>query len=532
MTTNSRAGRSRRYAVGIKTLLLAVVLAVAQVASASPASTFVAPGDITVSAVDKGSAQLSWKPVAGAPGYRVRVAAAGRKTTFVSTPTSSVRLTGLRKATAYSVSAFVVDPTASTPTKALSADSPIWPVSTTTYARDTPDALTVTKQATTSIALGWAPVAGIAATEQYLVEYSTDFELVDGRKTAGPFATASGVVANLQTNTTYYARVYVVDAKKKRVGGSSDMITLKTLVPRGAIVGEVDGHRGSDVIATAYAGDEAADTVTVGSDGKYTLRVRPGSYRVQVSPTDPGNFATVWARSGTSGGRAPSEGSLVIVKEKATSTAPTVRVVGQGGVKGLVKDPDGKAVRAVDVTAISDYTTDEREVVADASSVNDGSYRLEGLADGQYWLRYRYSGDGFTTRSINVVLQRHVVVAVRVSTSATWQRTSVDDPFTSVDARLSEADFRRRYGASITGKKKVGSTLKVKAYPWLAGDFPTTRARMTFQWKRDGKPIAGATKSTYRAAKADKGKRLTITATASRYGYRTGSVTSKSVKIS
>ena len=30
---------------------------------------------------------------------------------------------------------------------------------------------------------------------------------------------------------------------------------------------------GSDVVATAYAGDEAADTVTVGSDGKYVLRL-------------------------------------------------------------------------------------------------------------------------------------------------------------------------------------------------------------------------------------------------------------------
>ena len=532
MSTDTRAGHSRRYAVAVKVLLLSVVLAVAQVASAAPASSFTAPGDITVTQVDKSSAELSWRAVDAAPGYRVRIVAAGRKTTSVTTPSSSVRLTGLRKGTAYSVSAFVVDPTSSEPDKALSADSPVWPVTTSTYTRDTPDGFAVTKQATTSISLSWNPVAGIKPTEKYLVEYSPDFEMVDAKKTAGPFDSASGVVSKLQTNLTYYARVYVVDDAKKRVSGSSDMITLKTLVPRGAIAGEVDGHTGGDVVATAYAGDEAADTVTVGSDGRYTLRVRPGAYRVQVTPTAPGNFAPVWARSGSDGGRTASEGTLVNVTEKATSNAPTVRVVSEGRVRGSVLGPDKQPVRAVDVTALSDYTPAEREVLSDAQSGNDGTYTLTGLPDGQYWLRYRYSGDGFKTRSINVILKKHVVVGVRVSTTDTWQRTSTDDPFTGVTARLDNADFRKRYGASIKGSKKVGSKLTVKAYPWLAGDFPTTRARMTFQWKRSGKPIAGATRSSYRSTKADKGKRITVTATASRYGYSTGSVTSKSVKVS
>lgn len=533
--TDTRAGRRRPYAGavrGARAVLLGLALVVAQVASAAPASSFVAPGDITVTQVDKSSAALSWKPVSEAPGYRVRIAAAGKKTRFVSTPTSSVRITGLSKSTAYSVSAFVVDPASSSPTKALSADSPVWPVTTTKYSRDTPEGLSVTEQRTTSVALAWNPVQGIKPDEKYVVEYSTDFEMEKARKTAGPFPTPAGTLTKLPTNTTFYAKVHVVDAAKKRVSGSSDQITVKTLVPRGAIAGEVDGRTGSDVVATAYAGDEAADTVTVGSDGKYVLRVRPGSYRVQVTPTDPGNFAPVWARSGTSGGRSASEGTLVTVKEKATSTAPTVRVVGGGKVRGAVLDPDKKPVRAVDVTALSDYTPSEREVLAQTQSSNDGAYLLTALPDGQYWLRYRYSGDGFKTRSINVVLKSHVVVAVRVSTSDTWQKTTTADPFTAVNARLDLADFRKRYGASIKGTKKVGSKLTVKAYPWLAGDFPTTRARMTFQWKRDGKPIAKATGSGYRLVKADKGKRITVTATASRYGYRTASVTSKSAKIS
>jgi hypothetical protein len=114
-----------------------------------------------------------------------------------------------------------------------------------------------------------------------------------------------------------------------------------------------------------------------------------------------------------------------------------------------------------------------------------------------------------------------------VSTSTKASTATVKNPFTAVNVRLDNANFRKRYKAYINGTRRVGYTLSVHATPWLAGSYPTTRASMSFQWKRDGKAIKGATKSTYKLGKSDRGKRITVTATARRYGYNTGSATSK-----
>ena len=97
---------------------------------------------------------------------------------------------------------------------------------------------------------------------------------------------------------------------------------------------------------------------------------------------------------------------------------------------------------------------------------------------------------------------------------------------------LDTLPFRKRYGASLKGTSRVGKTMSVNATPWLAGTYPTTTATMGYQWKRNGTAISGATKSTYKLTSADKGKTITITATAKRYGYNTGSATSNGAHIS
>jgi uncharacterized protein YkwD len=61
---------------------------------------------------------------------------------------------------------------------------------------------------------------------------------------------------------------------------------------------------------------------------------------------------------------------------------------------------------------------------------------------------------------------------------------------------------------SIAGKAQIGSTLEVSGPRWSA-DAVTN----TYQWRRDGSPIAGATTSEYRVATADLGKRLSVQAT-------------------
>ncbi|MDR0504446.1 MAG: S8 family serine peptidase [Bifidobacteriaceae bacterium] len=76
----------------------------------------------------------------------------------------------------------------------------------------------------------------------------------------------------------------------------------------------------------------------------------------------------------------------------------------------------------------------------------------------------------------------------------------------------------------IKGTAKVGKTLQVKLGKW------SNKPSLSVQWYRNGKPISGATKTKYKVAKADKGKRLTLKVTATKAGYRATIKTSSKTK--
>ena len=267
------------------------------------------------------------------------------------------------------------------------------------------------------------------------------------------------------------------------------------------------------------------------SDGSYTLDVRPGRYRVQISYLGTESYISPWSRSGSNGGRIPAEASKWTVRAGQTTEAAAGKVAPGAIVKGIIRNSDGNPVRDVHVTALTAMTSD-REVAAAATSDDDGRYTIRGLANGRYWLRYVYSGDGFAARGISVSITKGVVTQARVSTAKAGKAASVSNPITTVNARLDEAPFRAPRRAFISGPKVVGSLLTAKATPWLAGAHPTTRATMSLRWMRNGVPIPYATGSTYRLTVRDRGQRISVTATARRYGYQTASVSSKVYLIS
>lgn len=81
---------------------------------------------------------------------------------------------------------------------------------------------------------------------------------------------------------------------------------------------------------------------------------------------------------------------------------------------------------------------------------------------------------------------------------------------------------------TFSGTAKVGKTLKLKT----KGTWTPKPTSYTYRWNRNGKPIKGATKSTYKLKKADKGKYLTLTVTAKKAGIPNGTSTSaKSKKV-
>jgi hypothetical protein len=78
----------------------------------------------------------------------------------------------------------------------------------------------------------------------------------------------------------------------------------------------------------------------------------------------------------------------------------------------------------------------------------------------------------------------------------------------------------------ILGKVKVGKVLVAKPGSWTPA-----ATSYAYTWKRNGKVIKGVTGARYRAKKADKGKRITVTVTAVRPGWASASATSPARKV-
>jgi hypothetical protein len=112
-------------------------------------------------------------------------------------------------------------------------------------------------------------------------------------------------------------------------------------------------------------------------------------------------------------------------------------------------------------------------------------------------------------------------VSVRVTGKKSHYRTV---SVTSAAARVLAATFSKAYTPSISGKASVGKTVKAKVKSW------SPKAKFSYQWLRDGQPIAKATKSTYKLGALDAGRTIAVEITGRRTGYIT--VVKRSATIS
>jgi peptidoglycan hydrolase-like protein with peptidoglycan-binding domain len=92
---------------------------------------------------------------------------------------------------------------------------------------------------------------------------------------------------------------------------------------------------------------------------------------------------------------------------------------------------------------------------------------------------------------------------------ATVTRTS------AATAKVAKLNWTAAPNPAIAGTAKVGKTLTVKAGAWAP------EPKLSYQWYRGSTAIKGATKTTYKLTKADKGKTITVKVTAKRTGYAT-----------
>ncbi|MFT4213169.1 MAG: hypothetical protein QM622_00090 [Microbacterium sp.] len=78
----------------------------------------------------------------------------------------------------------------------------------------------------------------------------------------------------------------------------------------------------------------------------------------------------------------------------------------------------------------------------------------------------------------------------------------------------------------ISGSGRAGTTLTAKAGSWAP-----SRAKLSYQWLRDGKSISGATSSSYKLGSNDAGTKISVKVTGRATGYNTASITSATVSV-
>lgn len=127
--------------------------------------------------------------------------------------------------------------------------------------------------------------------------------------------------------------------------------------------------------------------------------------------------------------------------------------------------------------------------------------------------------DRYTLTSADV--GKRITVTIIASTPGYTYTSSQSAPTTAVVRGLISAKTPK-----ITGTAKVKKVLKVKVSAWAPAP-----VKLSYQWRRDGVPIAKATKSSYKLAKADRRHRITVVVTGTKKDYATASSTSKATRV-
>lgn len=424
---------------------------------------------------------------------------------------------GLSRSTTYAIKIYTVLAAGDGwPDIDLSGASSTLNVTTSDYELAAPYDLTISNQKSASVTVGWTAPDRMKSTYVYKVQVAMNTAMTSSMiwwPTTTP--TNSITLTGLKSNTAYFVRVVVVDANGTQRSDKSSYILAKTLIPAGTITGKITGPPAADVVAVAYdtASGELADQVDVASDGSYKLSVRPGTYRVRATYIGNANYYSSWVSSTVNPAVVSSQADILTVKLE-TNTAAAATVLGSGAkVTGTAVDQiSGAVVAPVEVSLLSGLTG-SHEVIA-RTMTNSGTFIFNGVPDGGYRIRIEYnSGDGYQRKTVSVTVAAKGNVTIP-------------------NAEMERKNFAATHGVSVGGTKRVGYTVRASYTAWVAQSSPVvTRPLMTYQWRRSGVNISGATGSSYKLTSADRGKYISVVITGRKTGYNTASRTASSVKI-
>ncbi|MFF1703869.1 Tat pathway signal protein [Streptomyces sp. NPDC058252] len=304
-----------------------------------------------------------------------------------------------------------------------------------------------------------------------------------------------------------------------RIAGADGPAPECTRVPSvaygyGPITGTLDESHTAVCAVLPTAGFDHFDAEITDTTGTTTTAV-PALYNSSWT-----NGCSLYIPSGyrcSSGGSSAGSSPSVFVlglPEKASSTSYSARLA----CSSVLCGPD-----RVDVTAISPTTAvggTKPTLTVTGTALSTGAT-----------VRLSKSGSTLTAKTLSVSADNRTVTASLDLTgvaAGTWSVSVIQGgtEYQRGSFTVTRPELTNTAVPKVTGTAAVG--VKVAA---ANGSWSAAPSSYTYQWKANGTAIAGATASTYQIPAALLGKKLTVTVTAVKSGWTSGTATSAAVTV-
>jgi len=242
---------------------------------------------------------------------------------------------------------------------------------------------------------------------------------------------------------------------------------------------------------------------------------------VLVATLSGGNLALA-----TPAGPAPS---AVVVDANRSASSPLADHHSRAHLRSA---PVGALVGSVDVSQVDEVKSKKKKFKKTSAKIsgkqrvgatlkaNPGDWGTKKVKYSYQWLR---NGKPISkaTKSTYKLKSSDMGKRIRVEITGSKKGFSKETKASKQTKKIQGKAFKKVSKPKPTGDVRVGKTLKVNP-----GDWGTSKVKYSYQWLRNGKPIKGATKSSYKLKTADAGKSISVRIEGKKKGYKTRTVTS------
>ena len=285
---------------------------------------------------------------------------------------------------------------------------------------------------------------------------------------------------------------HVVDARLAPAASIRGRVTLPSGAP--APFAEVQYQR-TDIAGGGFWHEHRTD-----ADGRYTILVQPGTYRVKFAKPYYDFATTHWPSANS-----VAEGENVVVAPGQSVTGIDARLVPGARIQGTVRRErtlDPLRVEIAIYQQTSEGWVETRIETSKYLSDSFGRFDLAGLAPGTYRIGFEPFGSDHVPEFWNDAssLEGAQDIVVPEGAVVTGKDALIADRYPAYPIRVVNQTRPR-----IKGVARVGRTLRVTKGAWV----PAT-VRLRYQWLADGDPLPGEVGRTLRVRRSLLGDRLRV----------------------